>query len=87
MKVGAQIKDKENKVKNLELVVNYLRDGEFELNIENQPRQLKPGQYQIEIFVQDDVMTNGETVKFIKDFTWGVLALNTNKSIYYIHIP
>lgn len=39
------------------------------------PRQFKPGRYKIEVTDPDGNVTT-------QDFTWGVLAINTNKSIY-----
>jgi len=66
----------------IELTVNYLSDGEFAVNIIKQSRQFKPGKFNIKISIASDSLTVGRTVDFSQDFTWGVLALNTNKSIY-----
>lgn len=41
------------------------------------PQRLRPGKYSIEV-----VDSKGETTK--QDFTWGVLAINTNKSVYTV---
>jgi hypothetical protein len=58
--------------------VKYIEDGEFEIELGELPRQFKPGKYSIEIVIND----NGETFSSEKDFTWGVLAINFNKTIY-----
>jgi len=39
------------------------------------PQQLKPGRYTLEV-------TDSTGQKFEQDFTWGVLAINPNKSVY-----
>lgn len=52
-------------------------DGEFELDIKK-ARQFKPGKQTVTIEVTDE---NG-TFYIDHEFSWGVLALNTDKSIY-----
>ncbi len=37
--------------------------------------ELKPGEYRYKLY-------DGDTIVFSENFTWGVLAINTNKSIY-----
>jgi len=47
-----------------------------EINLKIRPaRYFKPGKYQLEITDQDGVKSS-------QDFTWGVLAINTNKSVF-----
>ncbi|MCK5061386.1 DUF2341 domain-containing protein [Candidatus Parcubacteria bacterium] len=60
------------------LRVNYLKDGEFEVKYDKLLRKFKPGKNKIIISVREGT----EQYIFSQDFTWGVLALNTNKSIY-----
>ncbi|KPJ71744.1 hypothetical protein AMJ50_00130, partial [Parcubacteria bacterium DG_74_3] len=52
-------------------------DGNFSVKIKKL-REFKPGLYTIILTIED-----GEIVEELtQDFTWGVLAINTNKSIY-----
>jgi hypothetical protein len=67
-------------VNNFNPKVEYQRNGKFSLDIDNSHIQqgLKPGKYKIELEIR-------EGSKFYiqdQDFAWGVLAINTNKSIY-----
>jgi len=59
-------------------IINYLENGEFEVEFEKNPRYFKPGEYTAEIEVND----NGYIYNVTQDFVWGVLAFNSNKSIY-----
>ena len=52
-------------------------DGEISIKLENSKKS-KPGLYKIILKVKE----NGKTRTFEQDFTWGVLAINVNKSIY-----
>ena len=42
------------------------------------PKDFRPGKYNLKI----DYEINGKVYNFEQDFTWGVLAINVNKSIY-----
>ncbi len=53
------------------------KNGEILMKIENNKR-FKPGLYKIILRIEE----NGETQVFEQDFTWGVLTINVNKSIY-----
>ncbi len=60
--------------------IKYEKDGEFKVDI-SKPRfdyYFRPGKYTLQFEIND-----GEKV-FVEnqDFTWGVLAINVNKSIY-----
>lgn len=54
--------------------INHLADAQVKVF---PPREFKPGKYTLV------VSANGQTSK--QDFTWGVLAINVNKSIYLPH--
>ncbi|MBU1030411.1 MAG: right-handed parallel beta-helix repeat-containing protein [Nanoarchaeota archaeon] len=53
------------------------REGKFRIEIPTQ-RSFKPGKYTLKI----ELIKDGETYIVEQDFTWGVLAINTHKSIY-----
>ncbi len=79
LEISAVLKDANNEV--LELpnsAIRYFRDGEFELSLERDLRKFKPGKYQIELNIKDKDSVFYAT----QDFSWGVLALNANKSMY-----
>ncbi len=68
--------NKEKSKINTEL--KYLENGEFQVLINKDKREFIPGKYRVEIIVKD----GGNTYSTFQDFSWGVLALNANKSIY-----
>ncbi|MDO8436243.1 MAG: hypothetical protein Q7S82_02560, partial [bacterium] len=58
-------------------IVDYKRNGEFSVEMEK-PREIRPGKHLLNIEIKD----NGKIYTQQQEFTWGVLAVNTNKSIY-----
>jgi len=57
--------------------VLYRGNGEFFVELEK-PREFKPGAQKLKIEVENQ----GKILTEYQDFSWGVLAINTNKSIY-----
>ncbi len=78
------INNKLEKVNKDLINVEYQEDGKFKISLKDKLRQFKPGKYEIEVAIQDTKLTGGEVVNFTQDFTWGVLAINFNRSIYKI---
>lgn len=69
------IKVSYGKIDKIDVVIQKkLVNDEIELTI-LPPQKFKPGKYRLTI-----IQADGETV--VQDFTWGVLAINTHKSIY-----
>ncbi len=58
--------------------IRYQRNGEFFVDLDELPREFKPGKYKLKIEIED----NGSVFIQEQDFTLGVLAINANKSIY-----
>ena len=54
-----------------------IENGEYVLHLKK-PRSFKPGKHTVTIEVND----GGNTFYVDQEFTWGVLAINANKSIY-----
>ena len=82
IKIIARIKDPKGKVFKVSPNLSLKNNGIFFLNL---PRRLfqnggSPGLYKLILTIKDS--NSGETKEFEKTFTWGVLAINTNKSIY-----
>ena len=62
----------------MDFKVDSKDDGTFDLHMEKSERGFKPGKYRVEMELEDD---NAVLVSSY-EFTWGVLAINVNKSIY-----
>jgi hypothetical protein len=62
--------------------IEYQKKGKFTVYLDEKQRQFRPGKHTLRVTIQDNDVTSGETINFTQDFTWGVLAFNTNKSIY-----
>ena len=60
----------------------FENNGDFFVNLNNLPRQLRPGKYKLKIIIEDLSTGSSQLTEVEQDFTWGVLAINTNKSIY-----
>jgi hypothetical protein len=58
--------------------IEYGEDGEWTLALKGEPRAFRPGKYTLEFSVDED----GNTYTDVVEFYWGVLAVNTNKTIY-----
>jgi len=78
--VEARVFDVEGKEVDFPVSVEPSGNGTFEINV-SKGRAFRPGKYEILVILKDP--ESGETLDTIEqDFTWGVLAINTNKSIY-----
>jgi len=64
--------------------VQYEKNGKFKLVLESRPRDFRPGKYRVNFRISDPQITGSEGVIMTQDFTWGVLAFNSNKSIYNV---
>ena len=58
--------------------ITYFDGGEFEVELTSPVRELPPGKHVLKLIISD----NGQEYTATQDFTWGVLAYNSNKSIY-----
>ncbi len=82
IKIKAIVRDAHNQeIKGIDFQMQYIDKGRFLLNLLNKSPQLRPGKYSVEIVINGKI-TGNKKIKFNQDFTWGVLAFNTNKSIY-----
>jgi hypothetical protein len=60
------------------VAIEYQANGEWTLALKKQPHAFRPGKYTIEFTVQDGGATYIDSVEFY----WGVLAVNTDQSVY-----
>lgn len=64
--------------KKIDATINYISDTQWVVDINSHKRAMRPGKYNLIIEVED----GGEVITQYQEFYWGVLAINTNKSIY-----
>ncbi|MBI2541334.1 hypothetical protein HYV80_01315, partial [Candidatus Woesearchaeota archaeon] len=75
--IEAFIYDNGGDLKDINVEIEELREGRFGVKIPKQ-RAFKAGKYILKM----DLTKDGITYSQEQDFTWGVLAINVNKSIY-----
>ncbi|PLX21686.1 hypothetical protein C0584_02100, partial [Candidatus Parcubacteria bacterium] len=79
LQLRAEVYDSLGNLKgNISVKNKYLEEGKYEISLFNEDKNLRPGEYDIKIFISDD----GEEIVVEKDFSWGVLAINSNKDKY-----
>lgn len=62
--------------------VEYQDNGEISIGLTKLSRDYAPGKYKIKLTIEDGSTSSPQATTFEQDFTLGVLAINTNKSIY-----
>lgn len=78
----AELRGRKGEKLDLPLDIVFEEDGGFTLNLPDLPRDFQPGEYSIEFTIEDNSGENPEVITLTQDFTWGVIAMNFNKSIY-----
>ncbi len=64
---------------NIPVKVNYQDDKTWTLEFQKQPQKLVPGKYTLELVVNENDTLYTDSFEFY----WGVLAVNTTKSMYF----
>ncbi|MEA2020525.1 MAG: hypothetical protein U9M98_02285 [Patescibacteria group bacterium] len=78
--IDVKIFDVEGEETHFPISVEADESGNFEIEV-SKGRAFRPGKYELKVTLVDP--ESGEELDSIEqDFTWGVLAVNTNKSIY-----
>ncbi|MCH7912468.1 MAG: VCBS repeat-containing protein, partial [Deltaproteobacteria bacterium] len=75
--IEAFVFDHKGRLTDIEGEIEELREGRFKIKLARK-RARRPGKYNIKVRLVKDGVTYVEN----QEFTWGVLALNVNKSIY-----
>ncbi len=75
--IKTRILDSKNRLTSLTTEIEEVDDGKFKISIQEE-RAFRPGLYFLEI----NFSGSGEDTIIKQNFTWGVLAINTHKSIY-----
>ncbi len=78
IKISADLRDVKGNKTGLKPEVRYIGEGEFLIKIPENIREFRPGKYYFEIEIED----KGEIYQISQDFSWGVLAVNTNRAVY-----
>ena len=76
--IKTELKDSVDNLSDLGVQVDYLANGEFKIRVNKNKRNFRPGKYKLAIEVND----GGQIYTKYQDFSWGVLAVNTSKSVY-----
>ncbi|PLX26881.1 hypothetical protein C0583_05515 [Candidatus Parcubacteria bacterium] len=80
IEIKAEVRDAQGRLKsNLKPQVKYLGDGEFSLSIDKSSKELRAGEYKLEL----EIIDGEHIINYEQDFSWGVLALNFDKAEYY----
>ncbi|MFH1789965.1 MAG: hypothetical protein ABH832_02770 [bacterium] len=78
-KLQAMILDKNGKfMTTLEPEIIYKNGNRFKVRLNKSQRKFRPGNYTLEV----GIIEGDKLISYSQDFTWGVLAINTNRSIY-----
>ena len=79
--VQADIKGPTGKILDIQPALSFKNNGEFFVKVEK-ARAFQPGLYKIVLKIEDNSNGVSQVRELEQDFSWGVLAINTNKSIY-----
>ncbi|MFH1439497.1 MAG: hypothetical protein ABIG89_02960, partial [Candidatus Woesearchaeota archaeon] len=75
--IETSVYDSSGRLTSIEPEIKELREGKFNIKLPKQ-RAFRTGKYTIKL----ELIKDGITYTQEQDFTWGVLAINVNKSIY-----
>ncbi|MBU4216311.1 fibronectin type III domain-containing protein [Candidatus Parcubacteria bacterium] len=78
----AELIGKDGQVLNFQPTIFFEDDGEFVITLPDLPADFEPGKYSIKFIIIDNSGDVPETIEITRDFSWGVLALNYDKSVY-----
>ncbi|MBP9668907.1 MAG: DUF2341 domain-containing protein [Candidatus Pacebacteria bacterium] len=74
----ARLKHTDGQFETVPVDIIYDSSGEWTLTLTKKPRGFRPGKYQMEVVIVEGRNTFTDTVEFY----WGVLAINSHKSVY-----
>ena len=76
--VAATLQRPRGAKENVEVNIETEENGEWKLEFKKHPRSFRPGKYSLELTITEGGSTYTDTVEFY----WGVLAVNSHKSVY-----
>jgi hypothetical protein len=77
-----EITDSQGNKVELPITLFLEEDGSFTLRLPELPREFRPGKYKLKFIIQDNSGDQPEFLEITQDFSWGVLAVNMNKTVY-----
>lgn len=80
--VSAQLLDALGRNYDLPIDLVLSENGDISVSINKPGRNLKPGKYRLAFRFDDGTDQGVESIFIESEFTWGVLAMNTNKASY-----
>ena len=77
----AELEDSKGKKVDISSEISLEENGEFSVKFKK-PQVLKPGVYKMLVKIEDESGESTKVQELEQEFSWGVLAINANKSIY-----
>src|SRR4030042_2846448 len=82
MEVNVKLLDSQGEEVKMPLNIIFENDGSFTVRASELPRNFRPGQYKLFFTIVDNTDEESETIEIEQAFTWGIMAFNTDKSVY-----
>ncbi len=80
--IEVELVDAQGIVLDVDLNIDFNDDGEFVVTFPAFSQNFKPGKYKLKFHIEDNSGEELEVFDLTQEFSWGVLAINFNKSIY-----
>jgi len=78
----ARLKGPAGRELDIPLTIIFEDDGTFTVEVPNKTGSLRPGRYSVVFRVKDSSGEQTETLEIEQEFSWGVLAMNTDQAVY-----
>lgn len=82
VEISASLVDMKGQILEESLILVFGEDGEFTIDLPENSRELKPGEYKLVFNIKDESGDEIEEFTLTQSFSWGVIALNHNKAVY-----
>jgi hypothetical protein len=82
VELEAVLKDPAGRKMDLPLTIIFDQDGMFTVEAPKERGSLRPGRYSIAFRITDKSVDPAEVLEIEQEFSWGVLAMNTDKAAY-----
>ena len=80
--IKAEVKNNAGEETDIDSNIEQIADNKVKITLgENQENSISPGKYTLNVEIKDE---GGETSFIKQDFTWGVLTINSNKSVFAV---
>lgn len=82
VELEAALKDPAGRKLDVPLTIIFEDDGTFTVEVPGGRGDLRPGKYSVVFRIKDKSVEPAETLEIEQEFSWGVLAVNTDRSVY-----